>query len=62
MASLDDLGHRLDKIYEFTCKGVHNEVGEFEMNQCLMQTYLLIGDMLRIFDKRSAVELDSLGG
>ena len=61
MASLDDLGHRLDRIYDFTNKGVHAEVEEFEMNQCLMQTYLLIGDLLRIFDKQSAIGLDSPG-
>ena len=60
MESLVDLGHRLDKIYDFACKGIHDDVDEFEMNQCLMQTYLLIGDMFRIIDKRSAVGLDSL--
>jgi hypothetical protein len=59
-ASLNDLGNRLDRIYEFTNKGVHAEVEEFEMNQCLIQTYLLIGDLLRIFDKQSAIA-DSSG-
>ncbi len=59
-ASLSDLGNRLDRIYEFTNKGVHAEVEEFEMNQCLMQTYLLVGDLLRIYDKQSAIE-DSIG-
>ena len=54
-ASLNDLGNRLDRIYEFTNKGVHAEVEEFEMNQCLIQTYLLIGDLLRIFDNHSAI-------
>jgi len=61
IVSLEDLGHRLDRIYEFTNKGVHAEVDEFEMNQCLMQTYLLIGDLFRIFDKQSAIGLDSSG-
>lgn len=61
MASLEDLGHRLDRIYDFTNKGIHSDVDEFEMNQCLMQTYLLIGDLLRIFDKQSAIGLDSTG-
>jgi hypothetical protein len=60
MASLSDLGNRLDRIYEFTNKGVHAEVEEFEMNQCLMQTYLLVGDLLRIYDKQSTIE-DSIG-
>jgi hypothetical protein len=60
-ASLDDLGHRLDRIYDFTNKGVHSEVDEFEMNQCLIQTYLLIGDLLRIFDKQSAIGVNSTG-
>ena len=58
-ATLEDFGHRLDRIYDFTNKGVHAEVDEFEMNQCLMQAYLLVGDILRIFDKQSAIELDS---
>jgi len=59
-ASLNDLGNRLDRIYEFTNKGVHAEVEEFEMNQCLIQTYLLTGDLLRILDKKSAIA-DSSG-
>lgn len=58
--SLNDLGNRLDRIYEFTNKGVHAEVDEFEMNQCLVQTYLLTGDLLRILDKQSAIA-DSSG-
>ena len=55
MSSLEDLGHRIDRIYELTNKGVHAEVGEFEANQCLIQTYLLVGDLLRILDKQSAI-------
>ena len=38
--SIVDLGHRLDKVYDFTSKGVHDDVDEFEVNQCIIQTYL----------------------
>lgn len=58
--SLNDLGNRLDHIYEFTNKWVHADVKEFEMNLCSIQTYLLTGDLLRILDKQSAIA-DSSG-
>lgn len=55
MATIEDLGHRVDRLYELTNKGVHAEVGEFEANQCLIQTYLIVGDLLRVLDKQSAI-------
>lgn len=45
---LDNLGKRVDYIYSLTNKGVHAAVNEQEANQCIIQTYLLIGDVLRI--------------
>lgn len=46
MAQTNDLGKRLDRLHKLTHKGVHAEVSEFEVNQCVIQTYLLVGDLL----------------
>lgn len=57
---VNDLGNRIDKIYELTNKGVHAEVSEFEVNQCVIQTYLITGDLLRLSEDSSAISsLDS---
>jgi hypothetical protein len=53
LAQLEDLGHRLDKAYDLACKGVHASISELEANQCVMQTYLLIADILRLTDNRA---------
>ncbi len=50
-ASLEDLGNRLESLYAASCKGVHDQVSEYEVNQCAIQTYLLAGDLLRISDE-----------
>lgn len=50
-----DLGNRLDHLNKLINKGVHANVDYFEMNQCMIQTYLIIGDILRINDQQSAV-------
>jgi len=42
--------------YELSCKGVHAEVSEFELNQCVIQTYLLVGDILRLTESDSGIE------
>ncbi len=54
-AQATDLGNRLDKAYNLSNKGVHADISEFEMSQCIMQTYLLIGDILRIRENKSAI-------
>lgn len=51
LAQINDLGNRLDKIYDLANKGTHADVSEFEVNQCVIQTYLLIGDILFLEDK-----------
>jgi len=55
-ATLSDLGNRIDRVYELSCKGVHAEVSEFELNQCVIQTYLLVGDILRLTESDSGIE------
>lgn len=47
-ASLTDFINRVEKIYGLSCKGIHNDVSEFEVNQCLIQTYVLISDLIKI--------------
>lgn len=54
-AQVQDLGNRLDRLYDLTNKGVHDEVSEFEVNQCVIQTYLLIGDLIRISENQSPI-------
>lgn len=56
MASITDLGHRIDALNSLASKGVHAEVSSFEVNQCVIQTYLIVGDVLRLLDGNSAVE------
>lgn len=46
--NLNDLVTRLEKINELSCKGVHTDIPEHEANQCIIQMYILLGDVLRI--------------
>lgn len=55
LAQVSDLGNRIDRIYDLASKGVHADVSEFEVNQAVIQTYLLIGDILRLADQDSAL-------
>lgn len=50
---ITDLGNRVDGVYDLCCKGVHADVSEYEIGQCMIQAYLLIGDILRLYDKDS---------
>ena len=52
---LQDYGNRIDGLYSLTNKGVHAEVSKFEVNQCLIQTYLVTGDLLRLKENISAI-------
>ena len=54
LATVDDVGGRLDALNELACKGVHSTVSSGEAEQTLMQIYLLIGDLLRLKDQTSA--------
>lgn len=48
IAQITDLGNRLKSIDALASKGVHDDVSEYEVNQCVIQTYLLIGDILHL--------------
>jgi len=58
LAEVRETGNRLDRLYDLTCKGVHSEVSEFEVNQAVMQTYFLIGDLIRLSDDTSAIGME----
>jgi len=60
LSQISDLGNRLDRVYEMSCKGIHVDVTSFEANQCMIQTYMLIGDILRLYDNRSAAKSDEI--
>jgi hypothetical protein len=57
-AQIQDYGNRIDRLYALACKGVHSEVNKFEFNQCLIQTYVIAGDLLRLNDDDSAMNAD----
>lgn len=56
LATIQDLGNRIDNLYALTNKGVHAEVNEFEVNQCTIRTWMIVGDLLRLEEGTSAVE------
>ncbi len=47
-ASLNEIGERLDILNGLASKGVHADVTAAEVDQCVVQTYLLAGDLLRL--------------
>jgi hypothetical protein len=53
LATLQDFGARIDAAYVMTNKGVHADVSQAEVDTCVMQTYLLAGELLRIFEDAS---------
>jgi hypothetical protein len=59
LASVQDLGNRVDRLYDLTNKGVHGEIGKLEVNQCVIQTYILLGDILRISEKQTAIGMET---
>ena len=50
LATLQDFGTRIDKVYALTNKGVHADVAQAEVDTCVMQTYVLAGEILRVFE------------
>lgn len=55
LSQIEDLGNRIDSVYELTCKGTHADVSESEANQCVIQTYMTVGDILRIAEGDSGI-------
>ena len=54
MGEIEDVCNRIDRVYQLSCKGVHADPDQYEVDQCVIQTYLLVGDILRIVDRQSA--------
>jgi hypothetical protein len=57
-----EIGNRLDRLHNLSHKGVPAEVSRFEVNQAIIQTYLIIGDILRIADDVSVIQSDDFQG
>lgn len=53
IAQIKALGERLDALNDLSSKGVHAQVSAAEVDQCLIQTYLAVGDLLRLADADS---------
>lgn len=47
-ATLTDVGNRIGELYKLACKGVHDEVSSDEVEWCVVQTYILSGEILRL--------------
>jgi hypothetical protein len=52
-AIISDLGKRLDALDALSSKGVHADPSIAEAHTCVVQTYLLAGDLLTIADGSS---------
>lgn len=52
--SVEALGRKLKHLNSLSSKAVHADVSAAELDQCIMQTYLVVGDLLRLADDRSA--------
>ncbi|MGB3259171.1 MAG: hypothetical protein WBA72_14430 [Ornithinimicrobium sp.] len=57
--TLAALGPRLAALNELASKGVHSDVTADEVDTCVVQTYLMVGDVLRLVAGRSSVTLES---
>lgn len=47
-ADIEDFGRRLSALNELASKGVHAQVTQTEVDVCLIRTYLIAGDLLRL--------------
>lgn len=50
-AALEDVGARLIALNDLASKGVHAEVTTYEVDTCVVQTYLVVADVLRIRER-----------
>jgi hypothetical protein len=49
LATMDDVSKRILNLVELAHKGVHDQVSMNEMEWCVIQTYLLVGEILEVF-------------
>lgn len=50
-AAVEDVGARLTALNDLASKGVHAEVTIYEVDTCVVQTYLVVADVLRIRER-----------
>lgn len=50
-AALEDVGSRLAALNSLASKGVHAEVTTYEVDTCVVQTYMVVADVLRIRER-----------
>lgn len=50
-AAVEDVGTRLAALNGLASKGVHAEVTTYEVDTCVVQTYLVVADLLRIRER-----------
>jgi hypothetical protein len=55
-AAVDDLATRIESLSDSGGKGVHASVAQSEVDLCVIQTYLLAGELLTILDAEGDVE------
>ncbi|MFE1268512.1 hypothetical protein [Streptomyces sp. NPDC058758] len=51
MATLEDVGNRIDKAYELANKGVHADVSMREVDLCVIQSYLIAGELISLMSE-----------
>lgn len=61
-ATVDDIGRRIETVDGLSSKGVHTIVPTHEAEQCVMQTYLLLSEILRIHDGQMLPDMGELAG
>jgi hypothetical protein len=55
-ATLKDVDFRLRALNDLAGKGVHADAATYEVDTCVVQTYLLVADVLRIRERATIVE------
>lgn len=56
-SQIDHFCGRIEQVYEVCSKGVHTSVDQVEAYQGLLQTYILIGDLVRLYKGESSLLL-----
>ncbi|MFC4052130.1 hypothetical protein ACFOY4_20800 [Actinomadura syzygii] len=59
-AAVESIGNRVDALNALSSKGVHDKVTQEEAEQCIIQTYLVAGDLLRLAQGDSGLQQAAL--
>lgn len=60
MEAVNDVGRRIDRLYDLASKGVHGSPTPDETEQCVVQTYFLVGDLLRLQEGNSSIVVEDV--